>query len=649
MRAVRQRAASVLILCLLFILFTVHVDGQQLKIHVGENVQVSVANAQKNHGEVLMGADPTNPNRLIGCSMIFPDPLTRRISDGVTYASDDGGVHWKQTLYVDEKSQLMSTGDPACDFGPDGKAYSVYLQPAIKPEADDVLVYQSNDGGATWEAPSHIDWIDREYVTVDTTGGKYNGRIYINGTGSAGRMDHGLGDIQSTEIGISIQHSTDGGKTFDAPLKRFSTPQHWVLGMGNGAVLSDGTYIAIFGEQVDRSDMTQKRPAKPDAMLKMISSTDGGISFSPASVISPWYMNYGNIGTTSSIVPTVAVDRSHGPFRDRLYVVWPDYRSGRGEILLSYSKDKGKTWSKPHVVDDDRAWPAPAVGPDDIMPVVDVNRDGVVGVSWYDRRDNPHNLGWWVRFSASNDGGETFSPSVRVSSAPDSIRLGPEISLEGTSNGGGKPGSRTKGGNLQVRVGYGTFFTFNGGHTGGMAADAGGRFHPFWIDNRTGVEQIWTAAVTVDGAATMNGSKDLAEMKDVSEKVTLDLKNGKYDRATSTVSIEAYLGNTSDETLKGPIKLRVLSLDSKMGALEIENAENHEKGQGAVWDFSTEVPNAAQGLAPDEVTKPKRLTFKLTGTMWGANPPKADDLQSFVNFEAKALAADVVGEKKPQQ
>jgi hypothetical protein len=38
---------------------------------------------------------------------------------------------------------------------------------------------------------------------------------------------------------------------------------------------------------------------------------------------------------------------------------------------------------------------------------------------------------------------------------------------------------------------------FNGGDTAGLAADAAGVFHPLWIDNRTGIHQMWTAAVTV--------------------------------------------------------------------------------------------------------------------------------------------------------
>src|SRR5207253_3154623 len=89
----------------------------------------------------------------------------------------------------------------------------------------------------------------------------------------------------------------------------------------------------------------------------------------------------------TSGVPSIAADPGSKPFKDRVYAVWPDGRSGRQEILLSYSTDQGKTWSRPIVVNDDR--PKGPTRPDHLMPTIAVNRDGVVGVAWYDRRDNP--------------------------------------------------------------------------------------------------------------------------------------------------------------------------------------------------------------------------------------------------------------------
>jgi hypothetical protein len=147
--------------------------------------------------------------------------------------------------------------------------------------------------------------------------------------------------------------------------------------------------------------------------------------------------------------------------------VWPDARFGRRtQILLSHSDDGGRTWNTPRVVSDGPD--SSSAGPNELMPMVAVNRDGIVAVSWYDRRDNPDNLGYWPRLRASLDGGATWLESVRVSSEPNRLTA-KDVHL-------------------------------NGGDTAGLAADADGRFHLVWIDNRTGVAQAWASAVEVKGS-----------------------------------------------------------------------------------------------------------------------------------------------------
>jgi hypothetical protein len=85
-----------------------------------------------------------------------------------------------------------------------------------------------------------------------------------------------------------------------------------------------------------------------------------------------------------------------------------------------------------------------------------------VAVSWYDRRGLDHRApGCHVRLRLSADGGATWLPSVQVTEKP----------------------------------GRSSFASL--GDTAGLVADAGGRFHPVWIDDRTGKTQVWTATVKV--------------------------------------------------------------------------------------------------------------------------------------------------------
>jgi hypothetical protein len=191
-------------------------------------------------------------------------------------------------------------------------------------------------------------------------------------------------------------------------------------------------------------------------------SRDGGKS---AAVIGKISGVYYDRRVPQLSMPGLAIDRGTGPFQGRLYAAWPDARfEQRTQILFAYSHDDGRTWSAPQVISDDANASGENKAANNFMPAIAVNKDGAVGVVWYDRRDNPGNIGYYVRFSASVTGGETWLPSVRVSRAP-----------QVASN--------------ETRM--------NGGDTAGLAADADGVFHPVWIDNRTGLPQMWTAAIQV--------------------------------------------------------------------------------------------------------------------------------------------------------
>jgi len=102
------------------------------------------------------------------------------------------------------------------------------------------------------------------------------------------------------------------------------------------------------------------------------------------------------------------------------------------------------------------------------MPEVAVNKDGVDAVSWYYRRGLPdvkgdrhpqYGNGCNTRICLSLDGGDTWQPSVQVNEKP-----------------------------IQARV-------HDLRDHAGLTADITGTFHHTWIDDRTGVRQVWTATV----------------------------------------------------------------------------------------------------------------------------------------------------------
>jgi hypothetical protein len=595
-----------------FLYLTAVVALGQQRIVVGTNVQVSLTKAEQEHNEVILAADPNDARRLLGGAMVF-DPKKSNY-DVVIYASFDRGRTWQPTLEVGTSTLA---GDPATTFGPGGWAYSVSLSGGTTQQ---MTVHRSKDGGKTWLPPMILPFGDREYVTVDQTGGKYNGQVYIH-CNSAGGLTMGIDG--SRAAGIAIYRSTDRGETFS----RFvlvPSSGHVSTHFGNGVILSDGTFVILFNERLpDRVADRQAGISRSDALLRVIRTEDGGNTFSSAVTISERFLprrGYVNI-------PSLAVDPGTGPFRDRLYAVWTDDRSGRNEILFSYSANKGTTWSRPLVVNDDQPFGGGREGPDNFIPVVSVNRAGVVGVMWHDRRESPNNLDWQMRFAASLDGGDTFLPSVKVSEAPFTHDWNRPPAVQFYSLGGGNARESVRGGNLTITAVPSRSY-FRGGDTAGLAADADGGFHPFWIDNRTGVPQVWTANVTVSGKAVRNGSPDLENLDDLTQKVTLEFSYPKYDPAGKTLSTQAHLVNTSTETLSGPIKIRVLTI--RLGATEILNADNHEKGSGAVWDFTAQLSD--NQLKPGERTRGKAIEFRVPAS-------QVLDIrnQTFAVFELKVL------------
>jgi len=572
------------------------------QVVVGPNVQVSKAREKAAHDEVLIAADPEEADHLVACSLEFPAEASRERT--VAYVSADRGNTWSPAV---DTREFPSGGDPACAFGRHGAAYLA----SIVQNADGkyfLAVYRSADRGRTWQGPFRPpqgNVLDREYLTVDNVSEKYGGRVYLHGTGGIRSLDG-----EKFSIGIQLLRSLDSGASFSGPVARNSSGRHYVLGMGNSAILSDGTVIHVFGELKTYWDdagkegvVEESQPDRSNAVLKAVRSTDGGETLENAVTIGDYFLRWPPDSTSG--IPSIAADPESKTFKDRVYVVWPDGRSGRQEILLSYSTDQGKTWSRPVVVNDDH--PKGTVRPDHLMPTIAVNREGVVGVAWYDRRDNPDNLGYWVRFAASFDGGETFAPSVRVSESPSVFGGGERWPLMTGSSGGGA--SDSKGGPVHLSFAVNGFF-YNGGHTGGLAADAGGAFHPLWVDNRTGMPQVWTASVSAKGEVFKNGSAELSQLDDVSENVVFQLSDVSYDRSKQLLSATARLKNTSKDTVRGPLRARVIALSSELGWPQVVNADNKQSGGGAIFDFGELLPQGS--LGPDGVSEAKRLEFRIS-------------------------------------
>ncbi|MEJ2205526.1 MAG: hypothetical protein P8170_15615, partial [Gemmatimonadota bacterium] len=153
-------------------------------------------------------------------------------------------------------------------------------------------------------------------------------------------------------------------------------------------------------------------------------------------------------------------------------------------------------------------------------------------------------------------------------------------------------------------------FSFQGGHYSGLAVAADGGFHPTWVDNRTGVSQIWTAPITVSGTVAKNGGGEYGDLEDISHKVNLDLERMSFDAETGTVTVLARIKNASADTLSGRLVARVIELRSELGVPELLDVDGTRSGVGAVLDFTDLLEDGR--LLPEASTGAMRLRFRVS-------------------------------------
>ncbi|HEX7021008.1 MAG TPA: sialidase family protein, partial [Gemmatimonadaceae bacterium] len=316
---------------------------------IGPNVQVSASLPATMHGEGMIVADPTDATRLVVCAMSID---AHRGHGVVTYASADGGARWARTY---ETPPDGVAGDPACAFGPDGTAYLTMMPMTVSSMSKMRLpLLRSRDGGWTWQPAGGVTGgLDRESIVVDGTGGRFHNRIYVHGTAGI----HGPNGLMRSTV--ALYASADGGRTFGRRAEWAALGGGYLAGAANAVVLSDGRWLTLLIELKNFFEtpvsmavirpVYSPPPEPEDVSLKAISSDDGGETLNNPVTVSGVHMPNSYV-RWSETVPAIAADTTGGPFRDRIYAAWGDSRFGGTDILLSYSADRGQTWSAPIVV-----------------------------------------------------------------------------------------------------------------------------------------------------------------------------------------------------------------------------------------------------------------------------------------------------------
>ncbi|MEO8430648.1 MAG: hypothetical protein ABI592_03995 [Acidobacteriota bacterium] len=451
-----------------------------LSVRVGPTVQVSREGgaAQRMHEEVILAAHPKDPKRLIGCSIVDEDGYKQRGMHAVAYGSEDGGLHWKHVV-----ESTAFDGDPMCGYGPDGRAYflSIGTDDESWKKVDWWMeIFRSDDGGRTWGPGELMPGGDRPWLAFDEGRGKTAGWGYVVYSIRIAHLDHqGPASVprDRTLPTLEVRRTTDGGTTWQKSAMGVMTEKNVFPSATGAVVLPDGSLAVLWLKRTITDDANSPEAARHE--LYMTVSEPGANLLGPSVKIADLVSDHAASATFYSL----AMDATAGPRRGHLYATWTDTGTPRAKIFVASSGDSGKTWSIARA--NGLGAPAGDAPLDDFQPTVAVNRDGIVGLSF--RRRTRDTDDGEVYFTASEDGGATWMPPVLVSSPRGAVEGGLVRPTFRADEKPDQPGSRRR-------------TIFKGGDTGGLAADADGIFHALWADQRSGIGQVFTAAVTVSRA-----------------------------------------------------------------------------------------------------------------------------------------------------
>jgi len=336
---------------------------------------------------------------------------------GLMAAKSTDGTTWTTSFAkfsdCSGNSAYDRTSDPWVTFDPNGNAYAIALSATADLNTSAVLVAKSTNGGATWSEP--------KTVIRDTVGFHFNDKESI--TADPTRPGHvyavwDRGTFPSEQRNFRSffgSHAFRGQPMFSRTTDggaTWSTP----VGMANSNIFTIGNQIGVLpdGTLVDivqnfRGSGVQ--PSDNQGFTAVMVSHDAGSHWSPPIKIA-------NSVFADTLDPDTGYpiragnnlpDLAVDPRNGTIYATWSDgaFGGANTNVSLSISKDGGQTWSPPVKINKS------PVGVSAFTPSVAVASDGTVGVTYYDFRSNTSAPGaltdaWFVE---SHDGGNSWAES----------------------------------------------------------------------------------------------------------------------------------------------------------------------------------------------------------------------------------------------
>ena len=410
-------------------------DGADVHIFPSSNVQA----------EVTVEINKSNPQNLLASANTLLGPFA--YNQGF-YSSSDGGLTWAGADALQGISASTIDGDPSVSFGADGTAYMTTISGGSF-GTNGYWFQKSVNGGLNWTAGvkgvSNAN-LDKQMNTSDNIAtSPFANNFYNTWT-----------DFNSGNGAVDFNRSTDKGTTFSTKIVLRSG----AVGFGQGTNVQTGPNGEVYVCWADHTAVVS--PYKATGM-GFASSLNGGVSFTPASVIFPYSgTRVDNTSSTYNFTrvndfPSMAVDKSAKSHKGRIYIAYPEANAvdQHSEIKVRFSDNKGVTWSAGTVVNIPNARQS-------FFPWITV--------------DDKYGIVWVVYYAFDQATGYATNTYVAAS-------------LNGTTWFNQKASDVS---HITAPIDNTNFAAGYAGDYIGIAA-YNGVAHPTWMDNRNGTWQVYTS------------------------------------------------------------------------------------------------------------------------------------------------------------
>lgn len=412
---------------------------------IGDNFRIFPGNTSQT--EVFITKHPSNTNILFSSANTIQFQPTFFVSEGV-YVSTDAGSSWFGSDTCKGAYIFFHGGDPGITIDKNGTF--ILTRRGTTPPFQGIYSHFSNDLGITWSPQKTIstDEIERATVVSDTDP---TSTFYERTYASWAKL--------TPPYSIGFASTDDGAQNWSAAIPLSNANLRRV-----GAEIDLGAENQVY---VCWAGITSVSPFT-EVLVGFASSTNGGANWVINENAFPMNGIVGIMPEKQSIrvngLPRMAVDQSTTATRGTIYIVTSQKNllpaGGDPDIILRKSTDGGSNWSDGIKVNQD----ALSNGKYQFFPGITVDQFGGVNIIFYDDRNTTSDSSG-VFLARSTDAGSTWI-EYEISD-----RNFEPIAVSGLGQG-------YMGDNIDI-------------------TSVGNKLFPVWMDNRTGIFQIWSVPIEI--------------------------------------------------------------------------------------------------------------------------------------------------------